>query len=103
MIPPPGPHGGDGPALARALGLDVLDLSVSLNPMAPDPTQLIARHLDAVGRYPDPTEATRALAWTMDVDPDRLVLTNGGAEAIALVAAEVGGSVVEPDFSLYPR
>ncbi len=40
----------------------------------------------------------------MGVDPDRLLLTNGGAEAIALVAAELGpGWVDEPDFSLYRR
>jgi histidinol-phosphate/aromatic aminotransferase/cobyric acid decarboxylase-like protein len=38
------------------------------------------------------------------VQPRLLVLTNGGAEAIALVAADVGvGSVVEPEFSLYRR
>ena len=37
-------------------------------------------------------------------NPDRLLLTNGGAEAIALVAAELeGGWVDEPDFSLYRR
>jgi len=30
-------------------------------------------------------------------------LTNGGAEAIALVAAEIGGRVDEPDFGLHPR
>ena len=36
--------------------------------------------------------------------PARLLLTNGGAEAIALVAAELGpGWVDEPDFSLYRR
>jgi histidinol-phosphate/aromatic aminotransferase/cobyric acid decarboxylase-like protein len=104
VIPPAGAHGGDGPALARALGIEVLDLSQSLNPVAPDPRPVVARHLDALGRYPDPTAATCALAQHMAVDPARLVLTNGGAEAIALVAAEVGGgSVVEPDFSLYPR
>jgi len=40
----------------------------------------------------------------MDVEPSRLLLTNGGAEAIALVAAEQGaGWVDEPDFSLYRR
>jgi histidinol-phosphate/aromatic aminotransferase/cobyric acid decarboxylase-like protein len=39
----------------------------------------------------------------MGVDPGRLLLTNGGAEAIALVAAELGGTVVEPEFGLYPR
>ena len=103
MIPPPGLHGGDGPALARALGIDVLDLSVSLNPVAPDVRPVVVRHAGAAGRYPDPTEAMCALATVMGVDPARLVLTNGGAEAIGLVAAELGGSVDEPDFSLYPR
>jgi histidinol-phosphate/aromatic aminotransferase/cobyric acid decarboxylase-like protein len=64
----------------------------------------VAKHLGALARYPDPGPATAALAACIDVDPSRLVLTNGGAEAIALVAAEVGGgTVAEPDFSLYPR
>ena len=106
MIPAPGPHGGDGARLAEALGVDpaaVLDLSASLNPVAPDAGEVVAKHLDAIGRYPDPAAATNALAAAMEVDGDRLLLTNGGAEAIALVAAEVGGSVEEPDFALYPR
>ncbi|MDQ2826756.1 MAG: aminotransferase class I/II-fold pyridoxal phosphate-dependent enzyme [Actinomycetota bacterium] len=106
MIPPPGPHGGDGARLAEALGVDpgaILDLSASLNPLAPDAGEVVAKHLDAVGRYPDPAAATSALAAAMEVDPDRLLLTNGGAEAIALVGAEMGGRVDEPDFALYPR
>lgn len=102
-VPPAGLHGGDGPAIARALGIDVLDLSQSLNPVAPAVEPIVARHLDALGRYPDPADATTALATTMGVDPDRLLLTNGGAEAIHLVAADVGGRVDEPDFALYPR
>ena len=103
---PPGPHGGDGARLAAALGVDpaaVLDLSASLNPLAPDPGEVVGKHLDALRRYPDPSRATAALAEAMGVDPDRLLLTNGGAEAIALVAAELGGRVDEPDFALYPR
>ncbi|MGH9265361.1 MAG: aminotransferase class I/II-fold pyridoxal phosphate-dependent enzyme [Acidimicrobiales bacterium] len=103
---PAGPHGGDGARLAAALGVDpgaVLDLSASLNPVAPDPGEVVAKHLDALGRYPDATHATAVLAEAMGVDRDRLLLTNGGAEAIALVAAEVGGRVEEPDFALYPR
>ena len=40
----------------------------------------------------------------MGVDPDLMVLTNGGAEAIALVGAEMkAGWVDEPEFSLYRR
>jgi histidinol-phosphate/aromatic aminotransferase/cobyric acid decarboxylase-like protein len=107
VIPPAGAHGGDGAALAAALGLDpadVLDLSASLNPVAPDPAPLVAQHAGAARRYPDPGAARVALAATLGVDPDRLVLTNGGAEAIALVAAETGpGWVEEPEFSLYRR
>jgi histidinol-phosphate/aromatic aminotransferase/cobyric acid decarboxylase-like protein len=106
-IPAPGAHGGDGARVAAALGLDpgvLLDLSASLNPVAPDPRAVVARHLDALGRYPDAGPATAALAAALAVDTDRVVLTNGGAEAIALVAAELGaGWIDEPDFSLYRR
>jgi len=108
-VPIPGGHGGDGAAVAAALGLapsDVLDLSASLNPLAPDPAPLVRCHLDVVGRYPDEQMARRArqaLAEAMRVDPDRLLLTNGGAEAISLVAGAVGGHVDEPEFSLHPR
>ena len=104
---PAGRHGGDGARLAARLGIPpsaVLDLSASLNPAAPDPRPILAAHLDAIGRYPDAEAATQALAAAMGVGADRLLLTNGGAEAIALVAAETGpGWVDEPDFSLYRR
>ena len=102
----PGVHGGDGARVARTLGIPVehvLDLSQSLNPLAHDPRPVLARHLDAIGRYPDPDAATRALASSMGVEPERLLLTNGGAEAITLVASLLGGSVREPEFSLHPR
>ncbi len=107
LAPEPGPHGGDGDRLAAALGIDrseVLDLSASLNPVAPGVVAVVARHLDGLTRYPDPGPATAALAAAMGVDAEHLVLTNGGAEAIALVAAELkAGWVDEPDFSLYRR
>jgi histidinol-phosphate/aromatic aminotransferase/cobyric acid decarboxylase-like protein len=103
---PPGAHGGDGAAVAAALGLDpdaVLDVSMSLNPVAPDVLPVAQRHLGALGRYPDTALAVRALAQAMEVEGDRLLLTNGGAEAIALVAGIAGGQVREPEFSLHPR
>jgi histidinol-phosphate/aromatic aminotransferase/cobyric acid decarboxylase-like protein len=107
VAPPPGAHGGDGARLAAVLGVDpddVLDLSASLNPCAPDVAALAARHLATLGRYPDPTAATAALAVAIGVDPDRVVLTAGGSEAIALVAHElVEGRVDDPEFSLYRR
>jgi histidinol-phosphate/aromatic aminotransferase/cobyric acid decarboxylase-like protein len=106
VLPAPGPHGGDATAVAHALGLDprnMLDLSQSLNPMAPDLVRVLHRHLEALGRYPEAAPATAALAEAMGVDEKRVLLTNGGAEAIGLVSAEIGGRVVEPEFSLHPR
>ena len=106
-LPAPGEHGGDGARLAATLGIDpdaVLDLSASLNPCAPDVAALAARHLTSLRRYPDATWAAAALADAIGVDADRLVLTAGGSEAIALVAAELAvGHVEAPEFSLYER
>ena len=111
-VPPAGLHGGDARGVARALGLDpasMLDLSASLNPFAPDPAPVLAAALatGALGRYPDGDDVDRAaaaLAAVLQVDAARVLLTNGGAEAIALVAAELGqGWVDRPDFSLYER
>ena len=82
----------------------MLDLSQNLNPFAPDVATLAARHIGALRRYPDPAAATRLLADALDVDPDRVALTNGAAEAIDLVAGEIGGRVhSEPEFGLHPR
>ena len=104
---PAGPHGGDGWRLAAALGVPpeaVLDLSASLNPVAPDPVPVVAGHLGAIRQYPDPAQAESVLARLIGVEAERLVLTNGGAEAIALVAqAEPDGWTEEPEFSLYRR
>jgi histidinol-phosphate/aromatic aminotransferase/cobyric acid decarboxylase-like protein len=50
------------------------------------------------------TKATTAMAEALEVPRDHVVLTNGGSEAISLVAAALGGGVVsEPEFSLHPR
>lgn len=104
---PAGAHGGDGARLAESLGIqpgEVLDLSASLNPVAPDPAPIVMRHLDAIGRYPDESHAASAISEAISVDEERLVLTNGGAEAIAIVAADMEtGWVNDPEFSLYRR
>ena len=111
-VVPPGEHGGDGRAIAASLGLDpasVLDLSLSLNPFAPDPAPVVRRHLGAgaLSRYPDRGDlnaAEGALAEVLGVEARRVLITNGGAEAIALVAGELGRGWVEaPEFSLYAR
>jgi threonine-phosphate decarboxylase len=106
-----GAHGGNGRAVAEQLGLDpssMIDLSASLNPFAVDTLSIVrdvvAGDVHAVGSYPDERAAHARLAGVLAVDPDQLVLTNGGAEAIALVAAVEGqGSVIAPEFSLYER
>src|SRR6478736_4748322 len=104
-IPSPGAHGGDGPRLAAALGIEpgaVLDLSMSMNPYAPDIETIAVAHVAELRHYPDPEPAIDALARCLGVATERLVLTNGGAEAIALVAAEWPvGHVDGPEFSLY--
>jgi len=100
-------HGGDGKRLAVALGIDpnsILDLSASLNPFAPDVTALLAEHLESVKCYPDSSVAIRSLARALGVEEERVLLTNGGAEAIALAAQEIKtGDVHQPEFSLYER
>jgi histidinol-phosphate/aromatic aminotransferase/cobyric acid decarboxylase-like protein len=80
-----------------------LDLSASLNPVAPDVARLAVAHLGALGRYPDAHPGRQLLAQAIGVEPERLLLTNGGAEAIFLLGQLIGGRVDEPDFSLYPR
>ena len=73
-------------------------------PSPPTSPRSPAPHLGALGRYPDVEAAEATLAAGLDLPPDRLVLTAGGAQAIALVAAHLGaGRVDEPEFSLYRR
>jgi histidinol-phosphate/aromatic aminotransferase/cobyric acid decarboxylase-like protein len=107
-IPPAGAHGGDVAAVAAALGCEpteILDLSASFNPDAPDLTGLAKSQLDSLERYPDATAATEAMAVALGTTPDSVLLTNGGAEAIALVAGDLGrAAVARPaEFSLYAR
>ena len=97
--------------MAASLGLDpdtMIDLSASMNPFAPEVNDIAVRLLSGCSgplhAYPDAAPATAALARSIGVSPDRLVLTNGGAEAIALVAGHLRrGSIVDPEFSLYRR
>ena len=107
IVPASGAHGGDGLVLAAALGVEpdtILDLSATLNPLAPDVVPLVRRAAESVHRYPDTHRATDALAEAIGIDAGRLLLTNGGSEAIALVAAELGSaSIRDPEFSLWRR
>ena len=101
-VPPPGPHGDDARRVAAALGLpqgDVLDLATSLNPVAPDAAGVVAAALGSLRSYPDAADATAALAEALGVAPEHVLLTNGGSEAIALVAGELGAGWVDSRIS----
>jgi len=96
--------------VGRVFGINkatILDLSASLNPMKPDVTRLAADRLEHLRSYVDDAEvddATARLAGAIGVDPARVVLTNGAAEAVTLVAQErPRGWVEQPEFSLYER
>ncbi len=106
-LPEPGAHGDDAGRVAGALGIDradLLDLSVSLNPFAPDVRALLAAHLAAVRAYPDPGPASAALAVRLGVEEGRVLVTNGGSEAIALLGAHLrSGRIDDPEFGLYRR
>lgn len=106
LCPPAGRHGGDGARVARSLGLapeEVLDLSASLNPVPLETISIVMSHAGSLARYPDLSEANASLAMAIGVELDQILLTNGGSESIWLVAAEFGGHVIEPEFSLHPR
>lgn len=84
--------------------MHVVDLSASLNPVAPDVAAVVRGAADSIGRYPNATRATAVLADAIGVPAELLVLTNGGAEAIALVAGVAPvGWVEPPEFALYER
>ena len=107
-------HGGQGAALLDRLGLSsvtpTMDVSASLNPLGP-PAWLadwLARAMSEVRHYPDPEhrDAVAALAASLGIAPLSLVLTNGGAESIHLVARayrRARALIVEPTFGEYAR
>ncbi|MDT8895950.1 threonine-phosphate decarboxylase CobD [Halomonas sp. I1] len=105
-------HGGRiAPLLARfGLPADhpVIDFSANLNPLGPPPWlgQWLAGSGESLARYPDPDDdrARRAIADHDGVAPERVLVTNGGIEAIHLAAAQHAGGralVIEPTFSEY--
>jgi threonine-phosphate decarboxylase len=105
-------HGAHGEAVSRSLQVrveDLLDFSQNINPFGPPPEALEAARsalYEESGRYPDLkyTKLRKALAQYLDVPPENIVPTNGGAEALFLAAAAVGAGgalVLEPTFSEY--
>jgi histidinol-phosphate/aromatic aminotransferase/cobyric acid decarboxylase-like protein len=106
-------HGGPAILELEALRLaveDVLDFSVSTNPYGPAPEVAEAIRWAAIAAYPDPaaTVARRKLAAHLGTDPERVVLGNGAADLLwvlarALVPAQSRVLMVEPTFSEFRR
>ncbi|WP_096436822.1 threonine-phosphate decarboxylase CobD [Alteribacter populi] len=107
-------HGGQKETMRQLFNMDkevpILDFSANLNPLGP-PSWLkeeLTAHYDTITQYPDPTYS-RSNAYIADhekVDESELLLTNGGAEAIFLVAKYFEGGkalIVHPTFSEYER
>jgi threonine-phosphate decarboxylase len=106
-------HGAHGGLVSRSLDVkvgDLLDFSQNINPLgAPRDALSAARWAieEESGRYPDLeyTELRGALADYLGVPVERIVPTNGGAEALFLAARaaekEGGALVLEPTFSEY--
>lgn len=110
------PHGGIDVVELRTLGVqrdDILDFSASTNPLGPSPATLaaIARLTpEEIARYPDGSsvELLEALASHLHMAAGRIVLGNGSAEILWLLALAYlspGDSVVTigPTFGEYER
>ncbi|MFC2949169.1 threonine-phosphate decarboxylase CobD [Virgibacillus sediminis] len=107
-------HGGQPEAIKKLLHMNdekkLLDFSANLNPLGP-PNWLqesLNNSYEVICRYPDPTYSTSSarVANHEGIDPDKVLLTNGGAEAIFLVAKyfEQGKAlIVHPTFLEYER
>lgn len=107
-------HGGQAAPLLARFGLPpdhpLLDFSANLNPLGPPAwvSSRLAAAAEGLARYPAPDYrgAREAIAREAGLDAEQVLLTNGGAEAIFLVAAlHAGGraAIVQPTFMEYAR
>ena len=106
-------HGAHGGLVSRSLDVsvgDLLDFSQNINPLGAPRDALSAAHRaidEESARYPDLeyTELRGALSDYLGVTAERIVPTNGGAEALFLAARAAGKGggalVLEPTFSEY--
>jgi threonine-phosphate decarboxylase len=106
-------HGAHGGVAARSLDVperDLLDFSQNINPFGtPDEALEAAQRAlrEETGRYPDLDypRLREALAGYLGVSPEKILPTNGGAEALFLATrgARTGDKalILEPTFSEY--
>ena len=104
-------HGGLDVAELDSLGLavsDILDFSVSVNPLGPSRGALQAAQSVNLGAYPDPdcVRLRNAIGREVGIEPDRILAGNGSTELIHLIARAFLGSgdtaaVFAPTFGEY--
>ena len=85
-------------------GPGLLDLAVNVRAAAPPPwlRAVLAESLERLGAYPDPREATAAVAARHGRDPAEVLVTAGAAEAFVLLARALRPDdtlVVHPGFT----
>lgn len=107
-------HGGQAKALLAHFGLPadhrLEDFSANLNPLGPPAwvRDWLTKQLAGLEHYPAPDyhAACHAIAAQHQLQPEQVLLTNGGAEAIYLAAALHAGqraAIINPSFGEYAR
>lgn len=107
-------HGGQAKALLAHFELPadhrLEDFSANLNPLGPPAwvRDWLTRQLAGLEHYPSPDygAARQAIAAHHQLQPEQVLLTNGGAEAIFLAAALHAGqraAIITPSFGEYDR
>jgi threonine-phosphate decarboxylase len=107
-------HGGQAETLLAHFGLPsghrLDDFSANLNPLGPPAwvRDWLTQHLAGLERYPAPdySAARQAIANHHQLQPEQVLLTNGGAEAIFLAAALHAwqrAAIMTPSFGEYAR
>ncbi|MCH4813010.1 threonine-phosphate decarboxylase CobD [Vreelandella neptunia] len=107
-------HGGQAEGLLAHFELPVdhrlEDFSANLNPLGPPAwvRDWLTRRLAGLEHYPSPdyAAARQAIAAHHQLQPEQVLLTNGGAEAIFLAAALHAGqraTIITPSFGEYAR
>lgn len=107
-------HGGQAETLLTHFGLPadhrLDDFSANLNPLGPPAwvRDWLTRQLSGLDHYPSPdySAARQAISAHHQIEPEQVLLTNGGAEAIFLTAALHAGkraAILTPSFGEYAR
>lgn len=80
-------HGGRVREMSRALGIEILDFSASINPLGSPPLEdVVLSELKNICHYPDITysDFREAAASFVGVDPENIVPGNGSSEIIRI-------------------